>query len=164
MSFWRKPLSPAALLALSLLELGLRMYLGIVFVMAAAGKIADPAGFALSIASYQSPFVPNEAVNLMAIMLPWVELLAGLGLIIGFRVRAQALLVCGMLVVFMIAIHMALDLGLKLQCGCFASKDIGHELSVATLLRDLGWFVIGVLVLLAPRHRFSLDRLLERRR
>ena len=81
---------------------GARLYLGAIFVIACWHKLRDPSAFALDIATYQ--ILPLAVVNPMAIVLPWVEMVAGLMLIVGFRTRAAALLIAAMMVVFTVAI------------------------------------------------------------
>ena len=67
----------------SCLGLAARVYLGGVFLFACWHKILEPGSFALDIATYQ--ILPLGLVNLMAITLPWVELAAGVMLIVGVR-------------------------------------------------------------------------------
>jgi putative oxidoreductase len=145
------------------LALGARLYLGAVFLLACWHKILDPASFALDVATYQ--ILPLELVNLFAIILPWVEAAAGLMLILGFRARAAALLVAAMMVMFMVALTLALRGGLQMSCGCFASAGAEEDLiSGWTLLRDLGWLILALYVLWLDRRPLGLDRLFERRR
>jgi len=139
------------------LDLGARVYLGSVFIMAAWGKIADPYEFAVSIATYQ--MLPDSLVNPMAILLPWVELIAGVLLIAGLWTRAQAMLINAMLVMFLVAIVWALAHDLKMQCGCFASEEAEADISWATVARDGAWLGLGVFVYFANRGRFALETL-----
>ncbi|MFH1809586.1 MAG: MauE/DoxX family redox-associated membrane protein [Pseudomonadota bacterium] len=139
-----------------------RVYLGLVFVVACLHKIAEPASFAMDIATYQ--LLPLPLINLLAITLPWVELVAGLLLILGLRVRGAALLVAGMMVLFIAALGWALASDLTMSCGCFASQGVKADpISHWTLLRDLGWLVLSVYVLLLDRHPLGLDHLLAPR-
>jgi len=145
------------------LALAARLYLGGVFLVACLHKIADPAGFALDVATYQ--LLPLGLVNLTALVLPWVELLAGAMLVVGFRTRAAALLVAGMMLIFMIALGWALHLGLDMSCGCFASAS-GEQDSISglTLLRDGTWLALALYVLALDRRPLGLDRWLVRHR
>jgi uncharacterized membrane protein YphA (DoxX/SURF4 family) len=121
------------------------LYLGGVFLYAAWGKVVEPYDFAVSIATYQ--MLPLQLINLMAIVLPWLELIAGALLILGLFTRAQAVLINAMLIVFIVAIASALHRGLALgTCGCFASEEAAEELSSATVWRDVGWLVIGIAI------------------
>lgn len=143
------------------LALPARLYLGFVFLYACVHKIADPGGFALDIATYQ--LLPLSLVNLAALVMPWVELLAGVMIVIGLRTRAAALLIVGMMVLFMVALAWALHQGLEMSCGCFASSQEADPISGLTMLRDAGWLALSLYVLVFDRKPLGLDRLLARR-
>jgi uncharacterized membrane protein YphA (DoxX/SURF4 family) len=140
-----------------------RLYLGWVFVTACVHKIADPEVFALDVASYE--FLPTELVNLFAIVVPWVELVAGVMLVVAFRTRAAALLMTLMMVAFMIALASALGKGLDMSCGCFA-PGVGEEdpISWLTMVRDGVWLVLCLYVLAFDRNPPGIDRWMNRRR
>ncbi len=142
------------------LGLAARLYLGGVFVFASLHKIAHPGVFALDIATYD--MVPLGLVNLMAITMPWVEIAAGLLLILGVRARAAALCCSGMMVIFLVALLSALSRGLDMSCGCFASQSVAKEdpISYLTVLRDLGWLALALYILLLDRRPIGLERLL----
>ena len=137
-----------------------RLYLGLVFVMACWHKILSPETFALDVATYQ--FLPLGMVNGFALVLPWVELLAGVMLILGLRARAAALLVVLMMLSFILALLWALYLGLDMACGCFASQATatGDPISWQTLVRDAFWLTLGLYVLTLDREPWGLDRVL----
>lgn len=149
--------TPAAWLAVPA-----RWYLGVLFAGAAWHKIAVPQAFALDVATYD--ILPLSLVNVMAIVLPWVEIVAGVMLLAGVRARAAALLVAGMMLMFIAALAIALARGLDMSCGCFASQGAEEDpISRLTVLRDLGWLTLSVIVLLWDRGLVGLDRLMERR-
>ena len=76
-----------------------RVALGLVFVYAAYSKLRIPwMLFAMSINSYE--ILPEPIVILVARMLPWVELLLGLLLIIGWKLRWVAAGATALLVAF----------------------------------------------------------------
>jgi uncharacterized membrane protein YphA (DoxX/SURF4 family) len=143
-----------------MLALPLRIYLGGVFLYAAWFKIARPYDFALSVATYQ--ILPQTLVNLVALVLPWLELCLGLALILGFWIRPGGALASGLLVVFLAAVVAALARGLHLSCGCFASQEAASEISPATLLRDGGWLLGLLFVTFFDDGRYGLDRLARR--
>ena len=148
----------------SWLALPARLYLGWVFVFACLHKIAHPGMFALDIATYD--ILPLSVINLLAVTLPWVELFAGAMLIVGFRVRGASLAVLGMMVMFIVAILMALAKGLDMSCGCFASQAAVEDdpISYMTILRDSGWLFLSGYVAIFDRNAIGIDRLLSRRR
>jgi uncharacterized membrane protein YphA (DoxX/SURF4 family) len=146
----------------AVLALPARLYLGFVFIYACVHKIADPGVFALDVATYQ--LLPLQLVNLTALVLPWVELVAGVMIVVGFRTRAAAFLIAGMMVVFMVALGWALHQDLDMSCGCFASSSEHDPISAMTMLRDAGWLALSLYVLVFDRVPLGLDRLLARRR
>ena len=139
-----------------------RWYLGALFVGACLHKIADPGSFALDVATYD--ILPLALVNLTAIVLPWVELAAGGLLLLGWRVRAGALLVAALMALFVAALAVALARGLDMSCGCFASQGAAEDpISLLTVARDLGWLALAAFVLAYDRGLVGLDGLRERR-
>ena len=92
------------------------------FLAACIAKIRDPELFALAVNRYR--ILPGEFVNLVAIVLPWIELTAGLAVLAApARLRAAgALLLAGMLTVFTIAISLNLLRGIEASCGCFSTR------------------------------------------
>lgn len=133
-----------------------RLYLGFVFVYASLHKIADPGAFALDVATYQ--LLPLSLVNIFALILPWIEVVTGVMIVVGFRTRAAALLIAGMMVAFMLALAWALYNGLDMSCGCFASASDEDPISGLTLLRDAGWLVLSLYVLICDRRPLGLER------
>jgi uncharacterized membrane protein YphA (DoxX/SURF4 family) len=147
----------------SFLALGARVYLSIVFLFACYHKILYPQAFAVDIATYQ--ILPLGLVNLMAIVLPWIEFAAGLMLIFGWRTRAAAFLISGMMVMFTVAISIALVKGLDMSCGCFASQGAAEDpISWKTIARDGGWLLLGLYVLVFDKVPIGIDGWLSRKR
>ena len=68
-----------------------RLVLGIVFIYASIYKILEPGMFAKSIWYYH--MVPGVLINLMALILPWLEILVGLGLILGIFYRGSPVII-----------------------------------------------------------------------
>jgi uncharacterized membrane protein YphA (DoxX/SURF4 family) len=102
-------------------DLALRWLLGGLFVLASAHKIMDPAAFAKIIFGYD--LFPAAAINLIAIILPYIELTAGLALITGVYPRAAAVILGGLLLGFILAIGINAWRGHVFDCGCFASGE-----------------------------------------
>ncbi len=132
------------------LSLVLRVYLAGIFIYASLHKIIFPAEFADNIAAYL--LVPHWLVNPLAVFMPWLELVSGLFLLAGVRVRAACVLICGMLVMFILAIVWALLQDTPIGCGCFQS--VGDAISWWTVLRDVGWLGMGV-------HVYCFDSLVH---
>lgn len=113
--------------------IGIRIVLGAIFAYAGWQKIVDPASFARSIANYQ--LLPPLWGNLAALYLPWLELVCGLTLITGWKVRGGALIISLLLLIFMGALSLSLYRGLDIHCGCFSVEGPPSNLYI-DLLRD----------------------------
>ena len=138
--------------------LAARLLIGGMFVYASIYKIFDPAGFAVAIRNYM--IIPASWSNIVALTLPWIEIVAGVFLIIGLQVRPSALLTTGMLGVFLGAIIYAYSIGLDIDCGCFGSAATsGGRIGVTHIVRDAAVFLISLFILLWDRGDFSVARL-----
>jgi putative oxidoreductase len=147
------------LLGSPLLSAILRGILGALFVAASWDKIVHPARFVEDVANYG--LLPPLLVNLFALVLPWVEMIAGLFLILGFFSRSSSLTLVLLLVSFIIAISIILIRGYQIPCGCFGPDE---ELGLKTLLRDLGMLAMGLQIFFCEQGLYALDSLLRRKR
>jgi putative oxidoreductase len=96
-----------------------RLIVGGLFIYAAVSKIADPAKFTEEIRAYE--LAPLLVTNLIAIILPWIEILAGALLIVGlWRLEARWILLL-MLVGFTIGKISVEARGMNINCGCWGS-------------------------------------------
>ncbi len=133
-------------------ELAVRWILGLTFIYASFYKILSPSDFAKIIYGYD--LFPGGLINLIAIMLPFVELIAGLALITGIYSRSAALIINAMLLVFTIVLSINIFRGHEFDCGCFSSSKIGYTTSVKfSLYRDVTFFILGMHVYLYERPR-----------
>jgi uncharacterized membrane protein YphA (DoxX/SURF4 family) len=97
-----------------------RLFLGGVFLYACADKILHPSEFARAVYNYQ--ILPDQLVNLTALILPWLELVLGLCLIAGFWLPGAVFWSNGLLWAFFVALVFNTARGLDVHCGCFSSK------------------------------------------
>ena len=114
---------------------------GGVFLYAGALKTLDPAGFAQDIDHYR--LLPATAASVLALYLPWVEVLAGGALLLGRGKRGARLVLLMLSVVFLGAVSAAWARGLDITCGCFGAG--GTSLRVA-FLRDCGLVALLLVV------------------
>jgi putative oxidoreductase len=130
------------------LSVRVQIALGIVFVVAAIPKIADPPAFAHMIYNYR--LLPGGAINALALVMPWVELFVGVALILGVWKREAAVVAGILLLVFLVAIGVNLARGHAVDCGCFDVRSAGK--SREQLLAEMRWVLIrdvGLLLLVA---------------
>ena len=120
-----------------------RWTLGATFVYASYNKILAPADFAKIIYGYD--LFPAVLINLIAIIVPFLEFVAGLALIVGFYPRSAALIVNAMLLVFITALSINLIRGHEFDCGCFSIGADTQETFVGPLiLRDFLILALGL--------------------
>ncbi len=94
-----------------------RVTIGVVFLVAALGKLGDLAWFAQQLHNYR--IAPSWSENVFAIVMPWIELLTGLALVLGIRARAGGAIALALMIVFTLAVAAAWARGLDFRCGCF---------------------------------------------
>jgi putative oxidoreductase len=141
------------------LHMALRLALGGFFLYASLNKIADPASFARAV--YQWQTVGPVPSNLVAVVLPWVEALAGVLLIAGIWKREAAAVIAVLLLVFIVAAGGVMARGIDVEnCGCTSTAKTAQTGEKAWW-QGVGWFLVArnlamlgaafVLIRLPPR-------------
>jgi putative oxidoreductase len=116
---------------------------GVILLAAALPKIADLTAFAGSIHNFHlERVVPMAATNLLAMTIPWVELIAGLALVTGVRPRAGAVVYTVLMAVFTLGVAQALARGLSFECGCFG-KAGAATIGVKKLAENVAMLALG---------------------
>lgn len=136
----------------------LRLVVGGAFVFAGVLKIADPAKFALDVSNYR--LVPHELINLVAIVMPWIEVVAGSFVLAGIWLRAAALVITSLTVLFAVVIGSALARGLNIECGCFGTIG-GKHIGLVNLAIDATLFCLAALLAWRSGDRPSQAKLRE---
>lgn len=122
-----------------------RVALGLIFLYAGFEKAREAQLFVVAVENYR--LLPDFLAPLMALVLPWVEMVAGVLLISGYRALPAVTLINLMLVVFILALSISFFRGLNIDCGCFSVNitESKHSLVVA-ILRDFGFLAMGLWV------------------
>lgn len=128
------------------------LIVGGVFIWAAVLKIRDPLGFAQSIVNYK--VVRNSIAVWVAIVLPWLELAAGVFLIAGLWRRTSALLLSLMLAGFIVLIAITMLRGIDVDCGCFGS--LSRKADLGLILQDAALFFMSASVFVSKAEPFGL--------
>lgn len=123
-----------------------RLIVGGLFVYAGALKALDPQAFAGKVAAYG--LFPYSVNIVLAATLPYVEILAGLLLLVGRKLRPALLVVMALNLAFMVLLAWAWSKGLQIDCGCFRSG--GATLPRDAFFRDLLLMILIVWVWLRP--------------
>lgn len=133
-----------------------RLLVGGVFIYASFYKIIEPAAFAKSIWYYH--LMPGYMINLLALVLPWVEFLAGMFLIFGVLYRGAALWMNVLLVVFIVALSTAIARGIDIDCGCFKAAHSATESAWSSVIRNVALLVFSVQMYVSRSRRWQLCR------
>jgi len=125
-----------------------RVVLGGLFVYAGIVKALEPLDFAQNIRNYQ--LVGQSLSFVAALVLPWLEILAGAFLVAGIWKRGAALVVSALLVFFIFLTVLTMVRGLDVECGCFgpAARKAGWSV----ILEDLAMLALGLGLLLEKRQ------------
>jgi uncharacterized membrane protein YphA (DoxX/SURF4 family) len=138
------------------LTIRLQFILAAFFVVAGVAKVADPPGFAHEIHNFG--IVPGFAVNAMALVLPWLEIVVGIALFVGIARRTATRILAFLLVVFIAALSINLARGKPVDCGCFGASTtpktpqqrlLDMKLVIA---RDVGLLLLAAQILAAERE------------
>jgi uncharacterized membrane protein YphA (DoxX/SURF4 family) len=114
--------------------LTVRLGLGFLFIASSLPKIRQPYMFLGSVYGYE--LVGAKMGVLVAMVLPWAELFAGVCLVGGVFVGGALLASLGMGVLFTFVLASALWRQLDISCGCFSSSAAG-KISYMTLIRAI---------------------------
>jgi putative oxidoreductase len=138
------------------LTIRVQLALGAIFIVAALPKITDPPSFAHMIYNYR--ILPGGLINISALVMPWIELLAGLALVLGICIRPARWIITAMLVTFIVAISINLLRSNAIDCGCFDVSAAGktHEEQIRdmwlVIVRDLGMLLMAAQLAWAERR------------
>jgi len=120
----------------------LRVVLGGILIYASVEKIIHPEQFAYAILNYK--FFPAESVNLLALVVPWLEFTVGIFLIAGIFEWVSVTVYNGLMVVFMALIAISLARGLNISCGCFSLDPNAEKINLLTFFRDSIMLLLGL--------------------
>jgi putative oxidoreductase len=101
-----------------------RFILGAIFIIAGGMKIARPGDFFSDLLGYRVPF-PEMFLRIIAVFLPWLEVLTGVGLLLNVWAETIRPLVAGLCLIFVVMLGQAVLRGLDLNCGCFGAVGRG---------------------------------------
>ena len=138
-------------------SLVLRVVVAIIFLYTGMIKLQNPGEFAVSIQNYQ--IIPVALTNLIAIILPWIEIFSGCLLIFGVYSRASAVILSILTGIFIIAMFSAYLRGLNIDCGCYGP---GATIDIYKILLDVLLLLFSIHLVIYPSRMISLDHLLKR--
>ncbi len=123
----------------------LRLIVGGFFVFASFDKLMNQEAFSRAIYNYK--FLPDVFINIFAIIIPYIELIAGLLLMAGIFKRGSSFLISFMLVIFIIALSQAYAKGLDINCGCFSLETVGQKSDILLrIVEDILLLAASILI------------------
>ncbi|MBX3363575.1 MAG: DoxX family membrane protein [Phycisphaeraceae bacterium] len=137
-----------------------RWVLGGLLLFAAWHKLQDPQSFAESIRAFK--FLPDHLIIVSAFAFPWLEVVAGVCLVLGWWGRAAAVLAGLLLAGFTVAIARVLILGIPVgECGCFGKLKIVCEPapSICHIIRNVLMMLMALLPVVVGGGYLCLDGL-----
>jgi uncharacterized membrane protein YphA (DoxX/SURF4 family) len=118
--------------------------IGGMFIYASYDKIIHPDRFADIANDYQ--MLPLVFINAFGLAMPWMELTAGVALVLGFWRRAAGLVFTALTLAFIAAVAQAQIRGLDIVCGCFDVSGMSGEASWQHFALDIGLLLACILV------------------
>lgn len=129
-----------------------RLFLAGVFIYTGYIKLAAPLQFAAALTGYQ--LLPENLIWPVANYFPWIEIVLGAALLIGWKIRYFSLGAVGLLLFFTALLLVTYFRGINANCGCFSFDD---PISLKTILRD-SLLLIPAAFLAAESHIRSRRR------
>ena len=137
-----------------------RIILGIVFIYASYHKILDPAVFSKNIHNFHTTDNLIWVENLVALILPWLELIVGVFLIFGVFLEGSTSITIGLYIFFIIILSQAVFRGIDVHCGCFKLEtdagvtDLRFEL-IRRIVED--FILLGMAFIVQIRDKYKLS-------
>ena len=142
------------------LPLIFRVILGITLIYASYYKILDPEAFSKNIHNYHITDNLVWVENLVALILPWLELILGVFLIFGVFLEGTTSITIGMLIFFIIILSQAVLRGIDVHCGCFKTEaDAGVADLKMGLIKQIGedFLLLGMAFIYKMKNKIILS-------
>lgn len=148
-----------------LLQLPMRLGLGGIFIFAAVNKIGNPQAFAFAIKGFKmiDPQTHGNLIITAAYTIPWVEMIAGVLLILGLRARAAALTLGLVLIAFIGGLLHVINSGIHADCSCFGDQKLfcGSTVGWCQVTRNAIMLVPALYLVVRGGGILAIDRLAE---
>jgi hypothetical protein len=138
-------------------------YIGWIFISASLDKIVDPSSFSKSISNYE--ITPYWINNLLALFLPWIELICGILMFVGlyyfFKNKSKLIdipnnIIILMLLWFIFILSVAVYRDLDIDCGCGISDDKTTPFEI--LIKDIYLLITSIIIKFRLRITSFLNR------
>jgi uncharacterized membrane protein YphA (DoxX/SURF4 family) len=132
-----------------------RIYLALVFILSGLDKIGNLSAFATSIENYD--LFPIQIINLIAIVIPWIEVITGGLLLLGFYIKENSIIIGTLLTVFTLAVLSAVMRNLDIDCGCQGTFD-GQKVGLLKIIENVSLIIVSILSIKFPRQVLTFVR------
>jgi uncharacterized membrane protein YphA (DoxX/SURF4 family) len=131
-----------------------RVCIGCMFIYSSLPKIRQPYDFLSSLYSYE--LAGPKLGMLIAMTLPWLELLVGICLVGGIFIGGSLLVSMAMAAMFTYVLGSALLNDLDITCGCFgagATDIVNYSTLIRAIIMLIASFLAYICVILLPPQR-----------
>jgi uncharacterized membrane protein YphA (DoxX/SURF4 family) len=135
-----------------------RLGLAAVWLVSGTLKAIDLDQTVVAVRAYD--VLPRGAVDVVAAVLPFLEIALGLLLLFGIGTRLVAVVSGVLLLTFMAGVTQAWARGLSIDCGCFGGGGAvapGATAYLQEIMRDTGFLALTAWLVARPRTLLSLD-------
>jgi len=133
----------------------MRLFLAVIFLASSLPKLRSPQVFTSTVTAYH--LLPQRWIRPFARTLPWLELILGLMLLLGWHTQITALVSAALFFLFLVAMGINLARGRKdLGCGCSGKKH-AQKISWKTIVRNLALILLTLPVALWGGGFLALD-------
>ena len=121
------------------------------FVVAALPKIKDPVAFATSVNAFQ--VVGPNLSNWIALFLPWLELILGIGILLPQIRSSSSILIAALLTIF-IGLHTSAWMrGLEISCGCFGTESAEESTNYLWLITRNALLLVACVLIISKDQK-----------
>jgi uncharacterized membrane protein YphA (DoxX/SURF4 family) len=135
-----------------------RLGLAAVWLVSGTLKAIDLDQTVVAVRAYD--VLPRAAVDVVAAVLPFLEIALGLLLVLGIGTRLVAVVCGALLLVFIAGVTQAWARGLSIDCGCFGGGGTvapGATAYLQEIVRDVGFLAMAAWLVARPHSLLSMD-------
>jgi len=137
----------------------LRVILAWVFIQSGWDKLQHLDAFYAAAQNYK--ILTPTLTYFYSVALPWLEIMAGVYLLLGLFMRFAAGLTTALMLSFIVALGIALTRGDAIDCGCFVGGK-SEPITWGLFIRDCCLLTGALALLFFQTHPLSLDGWLKR--
>jgi putative oxidoreductase len=140
----------------------IRLFLGLLFIYSGIFKVIDLENFSRIMFRYD--IAPEILVPYGTIFFSFLELILGVLLLTGYKIKAASLVSMVLMLFFIIIISINIYRENSFDCGCFELNRFGikEEIGYSVIIRDAIFLLLSFLVLRAKKQILSIENFLDK--